>query len=42
MLRTDGDQIMFNVIEAMKRHDEEHEPQCYCVDFIEVIEDKCE
>ncbi|MCI55212.1 hypothetical protein A2U01_0076462, partial [Trifolium medium] len=40
MLRTDGDQIMFNVFEAMKRHDEE-EPQCYRVEVIEVIEDKC-
>ncbi|MCI53836.1 hypothetical protein A2U01_0075083, partial [Trifolium medium] len=39
MLRTDGEQIMFNVFEAMKRHDEE-EPQCYRVDVIEVVEDK--
>ncbi|MCI52651.1 hypothetical protein A2U01_0073897, partial [Trifolium medium] len=39
MLRTDGEQIMFNVFEAMKRHDEE-EPQCYRVDVVqEVVED---
>ncbi|MCI69916.1 hypothetical protein A2U01_0091179, partial [Trifolium medium] len=39
MLRTDGEQIMFNVFEAMKRHDEE-EPQCHRVDVIEeVMED---
>ncbi|MCI80018.1 hypothetical protein A2U01_0101289, partial [Trifolium medium] len=31
---------MFNVFEAMKRYDDEEEPQCYCVDVIEVIEDK--
>ncbi|MCI74491.1 hypothetical protein A2U01_0095755, partial [Trifolium medium] len=31
---------MFNVFEAMKRYDEE-EPQCYCVDAIEVVEDEC-
>ncbi|MCI66112.1 hypothetical protein A2U01_0087370, partial [Trifolium medium] len=35
-----GEQIMFNVFEAMKRHDEE-EPQCYRVEIIEVVEDKC-
>ncbi|MCI77426.1 hypothetical protein A2U01_0098696, partial [Trifolium medium] len=39
MLRTDGEQIMFSVFEAMKRHDEE-EPQCYCVDVIEAFEEK--
>ncbi|MCI69773.1 hypothetical protein A2U01_0091036, partial [Trifolium medium] len=39
MLRTDGEQIMFNVFEAMKRHGEE-EPQCHRVDIIqEVVED---
>ncbi|MCI96621.1 hypothetical protein A2U01_0117921, partial [Trifolium medium] len=36
MLRTDGEQIMFNVFEAMKRHDEE-EPQCHRVDVIEEV-----
>ncbi|MCI53381.1 hypothetical protein A2U01_0074627, partial [Trifolium medium] len=40
MLRTDGEQIIFNVFEAMKRHDEE-EPQCYRVEIMEVVEDKC-
>ncbi|MCI62033.1 hypothetical protein A2U01_0083290, partial [Trifolium medium] len=40
MLRIDGEQIMFNVFEAMKRHDEK-EPQCYLVEIIEDIEDKC-
>ncbi|MCI56770.1 hypothetical protein A2U01_0078021, partial [Trifolium medium] len=40
MLRTEGEQIMFNVFEAMTRHDEE-EPRCYRVDIIEVSEDKC-
>ncbi|MCI34534.1 hypothetical protein A2U01_0055754, partial [Trifolium medium] len=25
----------------MTRHGEEEEPQCYCVDFIEGVEDKC-
>ncbi|MCI61667.1 hypothetical protein A2U01_0082924, partial [Trifolium medium] len=40
MLRTDGEQIMFNVFEAMKRYDED-EPQCYRVEVVEVIEDKC-
>ncbi|MCI49546.1 hypothetical protein A2U01_0070790, partial [Trifolium medium] len=40
MLRTDGEQIMFSVFEAMKRHEEE-EPQCYRMEIIEVIEDKC-
>ncbi|MCI55858.1 hypothetical protein A2U01_0077109, partial [Trifolium medium] len=39
MLRTDGEQIMFNVFEAMKRLEEE-EPQCYRVAIIEVMEDK--
>ncbi|MCI78773.1 hypothetical protein A2U01_0100044, partial [Trifolium medium] len=39
MLRTDGEQIMFNVFEAMKRYDDE-EPQCYRVEIIEVEEDK--
>ncbi|MCI92737.1 hypothetical protein A2U01_0114034, partial [Trifolium medium] len=42
MLRTDGEEIMFNVFEAMSRHDEEEEPRCYCVDVIEDSEDKCE
>ncbi|MCI56358.1 hypothetical protein A2U01_0077609, partial [Trifolium medium] len=32
---------MFNVFEAMKRHEEEEEPQCYRVEIIEVSEDKC-
>ncbi|MCI52663.1 hypothetical protein A2U01_0073909, partial [Trifolium medium] len=40
MLRTDGEQIMFDVFESMKRYDEE-EPQCYRVESIEVVEDKC-
>ncbi|MCI80239.1 hypothetical protein A2U01_0101510, partial [Trifolium medium] len=40
MLRTDGEQIMFDVFEDMKRYDEE-EPQCYSVQIIEVVEDKC-
>ncbi|MCI73399.1 hypothetical protein A2U01_0094663, partial [Trifolium medium] len=40
MLRTNGEQIMFNVFEAMRRHDEE-KPQCYRVEVVEVIEDKC-
>ncbi|MCI60453.1 hypothetical protein A2U01_0081709, partial [Trifolium medium] len=40
MLRTDREQIMFDVFEGMKRHDEE-EPQCYSVVIIEVMEDKC-
>ncbi|MCI52269.1 hypothetical protein A2U01_0073513, partial [Trifolium medium] len=35
MLRTDGEQIMFNVFEAMKRHDEE--PQCQRVEVIEEV-----
>ncbi|MCI76233.1 hypothetical protein A2U01_0097502, partial [Trifolium medium] len=39
MLQTDGEQILFNVFEAMKRHEEE--PQCYRVEIIEVVEDKC-
>ncbi|MCI46559.1 hypothetical protein A2U01_0067799, partial [Trifolium medium] len=40
MLRTDGEQILFKVFEAMKRHDEEEEPQCYRVEIIEDINDK--
>ncbi|MCI37604.1 hypothetical protein A2U01_0058828, partial [Trifolium medium] len=40
MLRTSGEQILFNVFEAMRRHEEE-EPQCYCVEVIEALEDKC-
>ncbi|MCI41197.1 hypothetical protein A2U01_0062430, partial [Trifolium medium] len=40
MLQTDGEEILFNVFEAMKRHEEE-EPQCYCVEVIEALEDKC-
>ncbi|MCI88618.1 hypothetical protein A2U01_0109905, partial [Trifolium medium] len=39
MLRTDGEQIMFNVFESMKRHDEE-EPQRHRVEVIEAIKDK--
>ncbi|MCI82932.1 hypothetical protein A2U01_0104206, partial [Trifolium medium] len=39
MLRTDGEQIMFNVFEAMKKYDDD-EPQCYRVEIIEVEEDK--
>ncbi|MCI82727.1 hypothetical protein A2U01_0104001, partial [Trifolium medium] len=39
MLRTNGEQIMFNVFEAMKKHDED-EPQCHRVEVIEAIEDK--
>ncbi|MCI80732.1 hypothetical protein A2U01_0102003, partial [Trifolium medium] len=39
MLRTDGEQIMFNVFGAKKRHDEE-EQQCRRVEVIEAIEDK--
>ncbi|MCI82001.1 hypothetical protein A2U01_0103275, partial [Trifolium medium] len=39
MLRIDGEKIMFNIFEAMKRHDEE-EPQCHHVDVVEeVVED---
>ncbi|GAU36667.1 hypothetical protein TSUD_15800 [Trifolium subterraneum] len=38
MLRTDEEKIMFNVFEAMKRHDDESE--CFRVDVIEeVVED---
>ncbi|CAJ2669261.1 unnamed protein product [Trifolium pratense] len=38
MLRTHGEQVMFNVFKAMKHHDDE--PQCYKVDVIEeVVED---
>ncbi|MCI74009.1 hypothetical protein A2U01_0095273, partial [Trifolium medium] len=36
MFQTDGEQIMFNVFEAMKRHDEE-EPQCHRVDVVEEV-----
>ncbi|MCI67133.1 hypothetical protein A2U01_0088391, partial [Trifolium medium] len=36
MLRTDGEQIMFNVLEAMKRIDEES-PQCHRVEVIEEV-----
>ncbi|MCI68558.1 hypothetical protein A2U01_0089819, partial [Trifolium medium] len=36
MLRTDGEQIMFNVFEAMKRLDEER-PQCHRVEVIEEV-----
>ncbi|MCI54230.1 hypothetical protein A2U01_0075479, partial [Trifolium medium] len=39
MLRTDGEQILFDVFEGMKRYDEE-EPQCHHVASIEVVEDK--
>ncbi|CAJ2666538.1 unnamed protein product [Trifolium pratense] len=38
MLRTHGEQVMFNVFKAMKHHDDE--PQCFKVDVIEeVVED---
>ncbi|MCI53646.1 hypothetical protein A2U01_0074893, partial [Trifolium medium] len=38
MLRTNGEQIMFNVFEAMKRHDED--PECFKVEVVdEVVED---
>ncbi|MCI21947.1 hypothetical protein A2U01_0043118, partial [Trifolium medium] len=38
MLRTHGEQIMFNVFETMKRHDED--PECHRVDIVEeVVED---
>ncbi|CAJ2645119.1 unnamed protein product [Trifolium pratense] len=38
MLRTDGEQILFNVFEAMKKHDDD--PQCFRVEMVdEVIED---
>ncbi|MCI70539.1 hypothetical protein A2U01_0091802, partial [Trifolium medium] len=36
MLRTDGEQILFNVFEAMKRHDEDR-PQCHRVKVIEEV-----
>ncbi|MCI96380.1 hypothetical protein A2U01_0117680, partial [Trifolium medium] len=40
MLRTHGEQIMFNVFEAIKRHDED--PECYQVDVVEeVVDDVC-
>ncbi|MCI62462.1 hypothetical protein A2U01_0083719, partial [Trifolium medium] len=41
MLRTDGEQILFNVFEAMTRYDEEEKPRCYRVDIKEVSKDKC-
>ncbi|CAJ2669753.1 unnamed protein product [Trifolium pratense] len=34
MLRTHGEQVMFNVFKAMKHHDDE--PQCFKVDEIEI------
>ncbi|PNX75451.1 hypothetical protein L195_g031387, partial [Trifolium pratense] len=38
MLRTDGEQILFNVFEAMKQHDDN--PQCFRIELVdEVIED---
>ncbi|PNX89075.1 hypothetical protein L195_g045192, partial [Trifolium pratense] len=38
MLRTDGEQILFNVFEAMKQHDDD--PQCFRIELVdEVIED---
>ncbi|GAU51100.1 hypothetical protein TSUD_411810 [Trifolium subterraneum] len=38
MLRTRGEEVMFNVFKAMKHHDDE--PQCFKVDVIEeVVED---
>ncbi|MCI78300.1 hypothetical protein A2U01_0099570, partial [Trifolium medium] len=38
MLRTHGEQIMFNVFEAMKRHDDD--PECFRIEVVdEVIED---
>ncbi|CAJ2637538.1 unnamed protein product [Trifolium pratense] len=38
MLRTHGEQVMFNVFKAMKHHDDE--PQCFKIDVIEeVVED---
>ncbi|MCI56311.1 hypothetical protein A2U01_0077562, partial [Trifolium medium] len=40
MLRTEGEQIMFDIFEGMKKYDEE-EPQCYRVEIIEVEENKC-
>ncbi|CAJ2638201.1 unnamed protein product [Trifolium pratense] len=35
MLRTHGEQVMFNVFKAMKHHDDE--PQCFKVDVIEEV-----
>jgi hypothetical protein len=35
MLRTHGEQVMFNVFNAMKHHDDE--PQCFKVDVIEKV-----
>jgi hypothetical protein len=35
MLRTHGEQVMFNVFNAMKHHDDE--PQCFKVDVIEEV-----
>ncbi|MCI85252.1 hypothetical protein A2U01_0106531, partial [Trifolium medium] len=38
MLRTTGEQIMFNVFEGLKRHDED--PECFKVEVLdEVVED---
>ncbi|MCI45010.1 hypothetical protein A2U01_0066249, partial [Trifolium medium] len=38
MLRTDGEQVLFNVFEAMKRHDDD--PECFHIEVVdEVIED---
>ncbi|MCI69823.1 hypothetical protein A2U01_0091086, partial [Trifolium medium] len=37
MLRTHGEQIMFNVFEAVKRHDED--PESYQVDVVEEVVD---
>ncbi|MCI83483.1 hypothetical protein A2U01_0104759, partial [Trifolium medium] len=37
--RTDGEQVLFNVFEAMKRHDDE--PECFRIEVVdEVIEDE--
>ncbi|MCI83538.1 retrotransposon gag protein, partial [Trifolium medium] len=33
MLRTNGEQIMFNVFEAMKWHDED--PECFRVEVVD-------
>ncbi|MCI93098.1 hypothetical protein A2U01_0114396, partial [Trifolium medium] len=35
MLRTNGEQIMFNVFEDMKRHDEG--PKCFRVEVVEDV-----
>ncbi|GAU32930.1 hypothetical protein TSUD_152910 [Trifolium subterraneum] len=37
MLRTHGEEVMFNVFQAMKHHDDE--PQCFQVDVIEEVVD---